>query len=796
VVRSTGWTGAARWAGVLVCTLLVASIAASSADASVGFGVERYGLTTTEENSSVDTQAGSHPYELTAEAVLEPNAHTSANEVKSLDFELPPGLIINPAAVPQNNAVGTVQVSVAGKIVSATVYNLAPPPGEFARFGFTLEGALVIADISVRTGGDYGMTLSIENLPQREIESVKLTLEEQPSSTFLTLPTSCAGSLQTTLQGESWGGEAASLSASFAQMIGCDRLPFDPSLNVVPRSAQAGEPSGYQVQLSMTQDESPEGLATAQVRNASVTLPAGSSLSLLSMSGSSGCGEAQFALDSSEPARCGNASKVGLVKIGTPLLARPLEGAVFLETPNANPFGALVALYVVAEEPMSGVRIKLAGQIDLNPVTGQPTLTFDDLPQLPIGELSLELFGGERALLVNPSSCGLARSTGHLAPWSASGEAEVSSSFDVSWDGPGGEGGRECPSSLPFEPSLNAGTVSASAGSYSPFILAVSRGDRQQPLSGFQVQLPPGLQWMLGNVPPCGELAAVAGTCLQDSQIGAAIIRVGPANLSTSFTGSIYLTEGYDGARYGLSITLNAMAGPFDLGELVLRATLGVNPTTEALSITSGPLPQLIDGVPLKTRALEMDIDRPEFVLNPTICESRQITATIEGAQGTSVQVSNPFAVQGCQSPPPAEDDSTDTEEEEETAGSTHHRAATSGADSVSLASRRLTTTSHGKAAVKLTCTGTDKCVGELTLTVKMRDRGRKKRPSKTTTIATAVFSIPPGKTTKVELELSSIGRALLSADRGRIGAKLTIRKSSPAPSQTLVENVDFVGQK
>jgi hypothetical protein len=307
------------------------------------------------------------------------------------------------------------------------------------------------------------------------------------------------------------------------------------------------------------------------------------------------------------------------------------------------------------------------------------------------------------------------------------------------------------------------------------------------------VQLPSGLEWMLGSVPPCGEPAAAAGTCPQGSQIGTAIIRVGPANASASFLGSVYLTEGYDGAQYGLSIALNATAGPFELGELVLRAAVGVNPTTGALSITSGPFPQLIDGVPLKTRALEMDIDRPEFVLNPTICESRQIIATIEGAQGTSVQVSNPFTVQGCQNPPPAEDDSTGAEE---TADSAHHGAATSGADGVSLASKRLTTTSLGKAAVKLTCTGTGNCVGELTLTVKTRDKGRKKRRSKTTVITTSTFSIPPGKTTTVELRLSPAGRALLSAGRGRLGATLTTLKSSPAPSQTHTESVDLVWQK
>ncbi len=667
-MRSTGWADVARWAGVLACTLLVASVAASNAYASDSFGIEHYGLTASEENGSTDTQAGSHPYELTAEAVLEPNAHnTGADEVKNLDFELPPGLIIDPAAVPQNNAVGTAQMSVAGNIVSATVYNQTPAPGELARLDFTLEDVSVIANISVHTGSGYRMTLSIQDLPQGKIESLKLTLRGLSKSTLLRLPTACAGTLQTTLQGESWGGETASLSAPFPQMTGCDRLPFDPALSVTPDVTQAGEPSGYQVQLTVPQNENLEGLATAQLRNASVTLPAGTSLSLLSMSGSTGCEEAQFALDSDERSACASDSKIGLVKIATPLLGHPLEGAVFLAIPYVNPLGALIAFYLVAEEPVSGVKIKLVGQLALNPTTGQPTLTFQDLPQLPIGEINVELFGGERALLANPPSCGPATNTGELAPWSAGGEVTVSSSFVVSWDGIGAG----CPSPLPFEPSLNAGTFSASAGSYSPFILAVSRGDRQQPLSGLRVQLPPGLQWMLGSVPLCKEPQASQGTCQSNSQIGTAIIRVGPANRSASFTGSVYLTEGYDGAQYGLSIALNAMAGPFDLGVPVLRAAVAQDQSTGALTITSDPLPQIIDGVPLQTRALEMDINRSEFVLNPTICESRQITATVEGAQGTSVQVSDPFTVQGCQNPPATQGSPTSTEETTGSGGGT-----------------------------------------------------------------------------------------------------------------------------
>jgi hypothetical protein len=815
--------------------------AVSSAYASEAFGIERYALAATEENGSADTQAGSHPYELSTEVAFDGTGGT----LDDLSFELPPGVVLDPGTVApffqcsivefvkgacaNGAAVGVAMVSAGGKVYPAAVYDLAPQTGSLGQLGFIVDDAVFFIDVAVRPGAG-GMTLSIDQVPQFLAPiAIGLTLWGNPGdpghnasrgrcatreetdcaggaspAAFVTLPTACAGALDTasTVRANTWQDEAEWVSgaASLSQMTGCNRLGFDPALNVVPDTNAADEPSGYRVLLSMPQTESPEGLATAPPENASVTFPAGSSLSLLSLSDATGCGEAQAGLDSDEPSMCPNASKIGTVKIGTLLLAHPLESAMFLAIPNANPLGALVAVYVLAEEPVSGVRIKLAGQIDLNPVTGQPTLTFDDLPQLPLGEIDLEPFGGERTLLVNPSSCGQATSIGHLAPWSGSGEAEVSSSFAVSWGGPGGE----CPDPLPFEPSLNAGMLNASAGSYSPFILAVSSGDRQQLLSGLRVQLPPGLQWMLGSVPACGEPAAAAGTCPQDSQIGTAIIRGGPAGTPASFTGSVYLTEGYGGAPYGLSIAFSAQAGPFDLGTLVLRAALAQNQSTGALSITSGPLPQLIDGVGLQTRALELDIDRPEFVLNPTVCESRQIAATIEGAQGTSVQASDPFAVEGCENPA---DDGDATEEAAGAAGSTgagDRGGAAPGAGGVSLVGTRVVAKKDGQAAVELRCAGPETCRGRLTLTVRTKNaartsgeqHGARRGDPGTTTIAMAPFAISAGKTTAVEVGLNAAGRALLDANHGRLSATLTIFKSDPAPSQRQTETIHLTDQR
>lgn len=469
-MRSTGWADVARWVGVLACVLLVIYAASSSAYASGGFGIERYALSASEDNSSTDTQAGSHPYELTAEALLEPNAHdTSADEIKNLDFELPPGLIVDPVAVPRNDAVGTVQMSVAGKIVSAVVYNLAPAPGEFARLGFSLEGVLVTADVSVRAGGDYGMTLSIQDLPlvEGEIESVKLTLGGPSIGQFLTLPTSCAGSLQTTLQGESWEGGKTSLSTSFPQLTGCDRLPFEPSIGVAPDNPQADELSGYLLEIHVPQNEEPAGLATAQLRDATVVFPAGVSLAPSGMEGLVGCSEAEFGLASAQTGMCPYGSSVGTVRLQTPLLdglPKELEGHMYVAAQNANPLVAPYELYLEAQS--SGLLVKLTGQLAQNPTTGQLTLSFEDFPQLSFSDIELVFFGGHDALLASPPACGMFTATSDLVSWSAGSEATPSASFQIST----GAGGGPCPgspsssSSSSPDPASGPGPASTTPG--------------------------------------------------------------------------------------------------------------------------------------------------------------------------------------------------------------------------------------------------------------------------------------------------------------------------------------------
>jgi hypothetical protein len=493
VVKSTGWVDA-RWVGVLACTLLLASATASSAQASTGFGIERYGLTATEENASADAQAGSHPYALTAEAGFDLKAQSSS-EARNLNLELPTGLTLEPNAVPRctqeefmagdcpnSTAVGVVRMSVAGTMVPAAVYNLVSAPGELAQLGFTLEGTPVVADVAVRTGGDYGMTVSISNIPHQEVESVDLVLwgvpseashdalrgrcltgeetacpDAAPMSALLTLPTSCAGSSQTTLQGESWGGETASLPIPFPQMTGCELLSFNPSISLVPKTDQASEPSGYTLDIRVPQSEEPAVLASAALRDATIVFPAGVSLAPSGMEGLVDCSEAEFEPSSAQPGMCPHASEVGTVELETPLLSEPLDGYIYMATPNANSSGTPPALYLEAQA--SGLLVKLAGQLTQNPATGQLTLTFEDLPQLPFGDVRLAFVGGQFALLANPPACGMFTATSDLAPWSAGPQATPSSSFQIAT----GAGGGPCPPS-PSSPSSSSPAAASGSG--------------------------------------------------------------------------------------------------------------------------------------------------------------------------------------------------------------------------------------------------------------------------------------------------------------------------------------------
>ena len=362
-----------------------------------------------------------------------------------------------------------------------------------------------------------------------------------------------------------------------------------------------------------------------------------------------------------------------------PLLGTPIHGKLFLAEPlcggEGQPAceaadasnGKLIRLFLEANDPTDGVIIKIPGSVAANTTTGQLTATFKENPQLPFEELKLKLNGGPRAPLANPQTCGGATTSADLTPWSTSGlgglsgtepiagtpDAFPSSSFNVDWDGHGGA----CPGSLPFAPAFSAGMASTAAGVYSPLTVQFSREDREQDLAGITVHTPVGVLANLSSIPLCGEPQASQGTCAAASQIGSTSAAVGPGGHPFWITdGRVYLTTSYNGAPFGLSIVVPADAGPFHLGNVVVRASIAIDPHTAAITVTSDPLPQIWDGVPLRLRTVNVDVNRPEFMFNATSCAQQQLTAAITGAPpvnnpgepAKSSSVSSAYEVGGC----------------------------------------------------------------------------------------------------------------------------------------------------
>ncbi len=697
-----------------------------------GFGIDSFDLAASNEDGSPDTQAGSHPYQLTTTLELNQSlgpipflggsvktgtfGPIPEQQAKDLQFELPPGLIGNPSVIPQCTAQQFVSIVGAGnecpadtaigvavttisagsnQVFSSPIFNLVPDVGEPARFGFTTFTIPVYLDTSVRSGGDYGVTVTVSNIPQQagfdrsqvsfwgvpgdpSHDAVRgwQCLDEGgalldggltphcPASVpganvgapFLTLPTSCTGPPVMKLGADSWQDPGAFTSASSALhdqagtptgLTGCNHLDFRPRISVSPDGQAGSTPTGLGVDVHVPQEESlaASALGESEVKNTTVTLPAGVALSPGAADGLSSCTSVGIALDDGSEPTCPDSSKVATVEIKTPLLPNPLVGEAYLGAQDENPFGSLVALYIVAKDPVSGVLVKIAGQVVPDPVTGQLVSTFSDTPQLPFEDLKLDFFGSARAPLSTPPLCGAYTTQASIEPWSGQQAATPSSTFAIT----SGPNGTPCADPQPFAPSFTAGTTSNQAGGFSPFTLTMTRPDQDQTLSGLQIHMPPGLLGTLSTVKLCGEPQAAQGTCGEESLIGHTVVSAGLGGDPYTVTGGrVYITTGYKGAPYGLSIVNPAVAGPFDLGTVIVRAAINVDPSTAALTITSDPLPTIIDGIPLQLQHVNVTIDRPDFTFNPTSCNKLEINATLSSSQGQSAAVGSPFQVTNC----------------------------------------------------------------------------------------------------------------------------------------------------
>jgi hypothetical protein len=806
--------------------------ATTISSAPAGFGISDFAAAWS------GTQAGA-PVNLTAgftlNQVVENGEYQPAALPKDVEVKLPPGVLADTTTMPhcpptggceKQAAVGVVFASLSSTVggpptpYSSLIYNLAPEPGELAAFAFELAGKWVRVQGSVSPENDYRTSLHVENISQiAGLLSMEMTLWGVPGAyndplagpdrvlsepergfgpsgggaiPFLIDGSACeAPGAASVLSVDSWANEGvfSEASSSIPALTGCNRLPFDPSLTVTPDINEADTPSGYEMDLTIPQPNEAGALASANLENAAVTLPEGAGISLSAADGLQACTEAQVALNSSAPSTCPDASKIGTVEVETSLLANPLQaathslqGAIYMAKPSENPLASPLAMYIVAEESQAGVRLKLAGQIEANPLTGQLTIVFRELPQLSISALDLRFFGGERSLLSTPPACGMAVATSELTPWSATAPAAPSSAFEID----SGIDGTSCSEPQPFSPSFRAESASAGeTGAYDSLALFVSRTHQEQELSTIAIQAPAAVAQIFAGAQPCGEPQASVGGCTKASEVGVVAAKAGLGIYAPDLYGRIYLTGPYDGSAEGLSIVLPIDPAPLELGRVVVRASVAINPGTGRLDIASARLPSFAEGARLSLDELLLQFERGELKIDPTGCESLAVTGTITSTQGSSVSVSaEPLGA-------PSSPCSSVQAPSSETNGVSS--VVSPNTTTVSLLATRLTTNARGLMTVKLTCAGAGACYGKLTLLGKAKNRDKSKR-SKTTTIGTGSFSIPAGATATVKLALNARGRALLKAGHGRLSATLTI--SSPTPNQTHSEGVRLVRGK
>jgi hypothetical protein len=537
--------------------------------------------------------------------------------------------------------------------------NLEPSPGHVATFGSSLL-ANIIVQVDMRPDGRLAATITeastllplqaavlnlwgvpadpSHDIPNCNMEDMECGSTVRPAAPFTTYSTKCdSAPLDTELVVESWHGATASTKASEPAPTGCNALSMDPGLSVAPSTTKADSPAGYSVDVKVPQQSEPYGLATPALEHVAVTLPAGASLSPGLANGLEACSDSQFV-----EGRCPNAAKVGTAEIATPVLPQPLTGSIYIGAPTASePYR------LFARVSGSNVTLNLAGRVDANAQTGQLTAVFDHAPQLQFSDFRLNLFGGPTAALANPQSCGTAASTSEIVSYGGQ-KSTPSSSFTVDANGEGAP----CLASRPFAPSFTAGSSSPGAGSFSPFSLTISRADGEQDLETFSAQLPVGLVGLLKSATPCPEPQAAQGNCSPAAQIGTATIGAGAGSQPLYVSGPVYLTGPYGGAPFGLVTVVKVVAGPFDLGTVVVRSRITVNPKNLDLAIVSDPLPQIVGGIPLRLRTLSVNLNRPRFILNPSGCTPQKVAATLTAVQGPSVQVTSPFNVLGCASLP------------------------------------------------------------------------------------------------------------------------------------------------
>ena len=592
---------------------------------------------------------------------------------------------------PDNTQVGTIALTSShggGETRTFGLFNLTPPPGAPSELAANAYGMPLIFVPQVRQAdGDYGFTLRTANVPQLlSITALHLSIwgvpwsllhndqrgnclnEAEPSFgwakcsvgrpadpdssplAYLTLPTSCEGSLEFVAHATSWQGGESERVAQAQALQGCDTLAFEPQVHAALINPRASSPSGYQftIEVDTSGVTAPAKRAPAPVRRAVVQLPEGVTINPAVGAGLGVCTPAQYAAEtptSAPGAGCPNPSKIGDFTVSSPLVAGGFEGSIFLATPFQNPSGGLLAVYLVARNAQRGFVVKVAGALSADPATGRLTATFDRLPQLPYSQLVISFREGQRSPLATPPACGTYSTEAALTSWADPGLAH---DFSLPLRIGAGVGGGPCPQgTAPFSPGVAGGSLNSQAGAFSPFYLRLTRSDGEAEITSYSATFPPGLLGKLAGVPLCPEAAIAAAasrsgveenqhpSCPESSRIGRTYSGYGVGPVLNYAPGNLYLAGPYHGSQVSVVAIDSALVGPFDLGTIVIRSAIRIDAATAQARIDSSgsdSIPHILDGIPIHLRDVRIYIDRPGFTVNPTSCDPEAIVSTLNGS--------------------------------------------------------------------------------------------------------------------------------------------------------------------
>lgn len=612
----------------------------------------------------------------------------------------------NATGCPQDSQVGVTHVQLFNEGglngFVEPVFNLAPAYGEPARLGFIADRLPVIVDTELEPNRQYGVTASVRGaaslipllssdttlwgVPADESHDgeritayeglrggVPLTPSGERASSltpvpFMVNPTRCDVRRDVAITAIPYALPSlhANALAPLGPAFGCGTLDFSPAISILPTTASADSGSGLNAELTFPQEglEHPNLFAEAHMKSAEVTLPEGMTVNPSQANGLGACSEADFARESaaSLPGEgCPESSKIGSVIATSPVLDERADGSIYVATPRANPFGSLIAVYMVLKIPDRGVVIKLPGRVQLDSATGQLITTFDDLPQLPVSSFKLHFREGPRSPLVTPDRCGIYQTVSRFTPWSNPGRVVTKTSlFKVTH----GSAGGPCPQgALPFSAQLVARALKLNAGAYSSLYARLTMRDGEQALTRISAKLPKGLVAKLAGVARCpddaierarsrsGAQELSSPSCPGASRVAGLLAGAGVGTVLTYAPGNVYLAGPYRGAPLSVVAIVPAVAGPFDLGTVVTRAAVNLDPESGEVEVDgarSDPIPRILEGIPLRLKDVRVSIDRHKFALNPTNCKPLSVRARLRGDEDAQASVSAPFQVGDC----------------------------------------------------------------------------------------------------------------------------------------------------